>query len=80
MNLRTSLLALGLSLAATSAFAATPAAQSTPTPMPAAAASAKPAEHAAKSDKRECLKRSKVGHCEQWAAKSAAKPAETAKH
>lgn len=79
MNLRTSLLALGLSLAAASAFAATPAASSANTPKPAAAAT-QHADHAAKPDKRECLKRSKVGHCEQWAATSTTKPAEAAKH
>lgn len=79
MNLRTSLLALGLSLTAASAFATTPVA--TPaTPKPAATAKAK-ADDTAKHDKQDCTKRNKMGHCEQWAAKPAASStAPAAKH
>lgn len=79
MKLRTPLLALGLSLAAASAFATTPPQSSEGTAKPAVAAKAKPADASAK-DKHDCAKRNKMGHCEQWSAKPAtAKPAE-AKH
>ncbi len=51
MKIRSTLIALGLALAATSAFAATP--------QPAAAGGkAKPAKH--------CVQRSKLGKCEKW--------------
>ncbi|TKR29658.1 hypothetical protein FCE95_16170 [Luteimonas gilva] len=51
MKIRNTLIALGLAMAATSAFAATP--------QPAAAgAKAKPAKH--------CVQRSKIGKCEKW--------------
>lgn len=73
MNLRTSLLALGLSLTAASAFAATPT-------TPAATAKPAAAAKADKHDKQDCTKRSKAGHCEQWAAKPAGNTPAPAKH
>lgn len=69
MKIRHTLLVLGLALAATSAFAATP--QATTAVKPAAAA--KTVQH----HDRACAQRSKLGKCEKWAAD--AKPAAAAK-
>lgn len=64
MNLRTPLLALGLSLTAASAFAAAPG-QSTAAPAKPAATAAKSTE--GKHDKQDCQKKDKNGRCEQSA-------------
>ncbi|HJR74058.1 MAG TPA: hypothetical protein VJ806_10520 [Luteimonas sp.] len=50
MKIRNTLIALGLAMVASSAFAATP--------QPAAAGAKKAAKH--------CVQRSKIGKCEKW--------------
>lgn len=52
MKIRNTLIALGLALVASSAFAATPQAAAP------AGGKAKPAKH--------CVQRSKIGKCEKW--------------
>lgn len=82
MNIRQSILGLGLALAATTAFAGTtPATPATPA-KPAAAASAKApvkARVASGVKRGKCEQRSKLGHCVKRAATAKLAPKASAK-